>query len=127
VLAITLGLSLYVVVAALAGYWFRTQGARHSIWAGFRVGLVGATAFLVVLTSVFTFLWIRYVNTPRFPYEYGIYDPSWYLSLLVTALGLFAAINGAGVLLSVLGGWLGGLIAHGRPEPREHVGEQQAG
>ena len=126
VLAITLGLLLYVVIAVLAGYWFCRRGARQGIWAGLRAGLVGAGAFLLVMTLVFAGLWIKFVTTPLPPHASGLHDPMLALTGLATGLGLFVLLNAAGVLLSALGGWLGGILAGRRAEPRGQVSEQQA-
>lgn len=124
--AITLALLLYLVVSVLAGYWFCRHGGRYGVWAGLRAGLTGAAVFLFVMALLFAVLWVRYVNMPRFPGEWGLYDPAMQLKVYVQAIGILAAISGAGILLSALGGWLGGLIARWRPEPRERVGEQRA-
>lgn len=124
--AITLGLLLYLIISVLAGIWFCRHGGQHGIWAGLRAGLVGAVAFLLMMALLFAVLWVRYVNTPRFPGEWGLYDPPWLLGVYIDALGLLAAISGAGVLLSALGGWLGGLIARWRPEAHEQPREQRA-
>lgn len=124
--AITLGLLLYVIVAAAAGYWFRQHGGQHGVWAGVRAGLAGAMIFLLMMTVVFAVMWVRYVTTPRFPHEFGLYDPTGQLMIFAQALGLLAAISGVGVVLSALGGWLGGVIAGWWDEPREQPGEQRA-
>ncbi len=124
--AITLALLLYLVVSVLAGYWLCRHSGRHGAWAGLRAGLAGAFVFLLVMALLFAVLWIRYVNMPRFPGEWELYDPAGQLRLSLQALGILAAISGAGLLLSALGGWLGGLIAHWHPEPREQPGEQRA-
>lgn len=124
--AITLALLLYLVVSVLAGYWLCRHSGWHGGWAGLRAGLAGAFVFLLVMALLFAVLWIRYVNMPRFPGEWGLYDPEMQLEAYVQGIGILAAISGAGMLLSALGGWLGGFIAHWRPEPREQPGEQRA-
>ena len=126
--ATILSLLLYLVIATLAGHWFYHHGEQHGILAGLRAGLAGAVVVVIVMLPVFAFLNLRFVNFLRSCHLHacGPFGPSDYLSILGSFWLSLALLNGAGVLLSALGGWLGGFIAHWRPEPRERVGEQRA-
>ena len=113
-LAILIGVLLYFVIPAIAGYWFCHR--RHSEeseggWIGFRVGIVGFAVFMLGAIIMFAFMFIRYLTTPRAPHQWGIYDPAWELSALVSILGILALLNGVGVLLSAIGGLIGGALA----------------
>lgn len=122
--ATILSLLLYLVIATLAGYWFCQHGGQRGTWVGLRAGLAGAAVVMIVMLPVFVFLYLRFVNFLRSCHLHacGPFGPTDYLSILGSFFLSLALLNGAGLLLSALGGWLGGLIAHWRPEP----GEQRA-
>ena len=129
--AILVGLPLYIVIPAVAGYWFCRQ--RHSEdleggWIGFRVGFVGFAVFMLAIALIFAVIFLRYTNTPhifnpRKPHEWGLYDPAGELSTLATVLGILAVLNGVGLLLSVIGGRIGSALAQwamtNRPQPEQ--------
>jgi hypothetical protein len=117
--AILLGLFLYLVIPAIAGYWFRFQQqreGRESGWVGFRVGCVGFAVFMLAVALIFAVMFMRYINTPpiftpRAPHQWGLHDPSGELTTLATILGILALLNGLGMLLSTIGGRIGGALA----------------
>ena len=129
--AVLVGLPLYFVIPAVAGYWFCYQ--RHSEGLeggsiGFRVGFVGFAVSMLAIALIFTVIFLRYTNTPhifnpRKPHEWGLYDPAGELSTLATVLGILAVLNGVGLLLSVIGGRIGSALAQwamtNRPQPEQ--------
>ncbi|HEY1391029.1 MAG TPA: hypothetical protein VGF38_21010 [Ktedonobacterales bacterium] len=116
---ILIGLPLYLVIPAIAGYWFCHQGHSEGWeggWIGFRVGLVGCVVFILAIALVFAVIFMRYTNTPpifnpRAPHQWGMYDPAGELRTLASTLGILALLNGIGILLSVMGGRIGGALA----------------
>ena len=117
--AVLLGLPLYLVIPAIAGYRFCHQWhTEHPAggWIGLRVGLVGFTVFMSATALIFVVIFMRYTNTPPFftpraPREWGLYYPPGELRTLATTLGVLAVFNGAGLLFSVIGGLIGGALA----------------
>ncbi|HEY7340339.1 MAG TPA: hypothetical protein VH591_05630 [Ktedonobacterales bacterium] len=126
--ATILSLLLYLVVATLAGYWFCRHGGQRGARAGLSAGLVGAIIVIIVMIPLFGLLYLRFVDMLRTCqlHACGPYGPADYLSILGSFFLTLALLNGAGILLSALGGWLGGIFANWRAMPRERVGEQQA-
>jgi hypothetical protein len=128
--ATLLSLLLYLVVSAIAGYWFRFSGqpGRHGAWAGLRAGLVGALIVLIVMMPLFALLYLRFVDRLRTCqlHACGPFGPADYLSILGSLFLSLVLLNGAGVVLSAVGGWLGGLIAGWWDGPQEHPVEQRA-
>ena len=60
-----IGIPLYLVVPAIAGYWRYRQGQHEgweSGWAGFRVGFVGFAVFVLAVALIFTAIFMRYIN-----------------------------------------------------------------
>ena len=113
--AVLIGLPLYLVIPTVASYWFHHQ-RQHENWAGFRVGFVGFAVFMLAIALIFAFIFLRYTNTPhifnpRAPHEWGLYDPAGELRTLASTLGILAVVNGIGILLSVVGGLIGGALA----------------
>ena len=117
--AVLVGLPLYFVIPAIAGYWFCHQWHSEGWeggWIGFRVGVVGFTVFMLAIALVFAVIFMRYTNTPhifnpRAPHQWGIYDPAAELRTLAATLGILAVLSGIGLLLSVIGGRIGGALA----------------
>jgi hypothetical protein len=117
--AVLIGLPLYLVIPTIAGYWFCHQ--RHAEpsaggWIGFRIGFVGFAIFMLATALIFAVMFMRYINTPhifspRAPHEWGMYDPAGEPRTLATTPGVLAALNGVGLLLSVVGGRIGGALA----------------
>ena len=128
--AILIGLPLYLVIPAFASYWFCHQWHAEDSeggWIGFRVGLVSCAGFILAIALVFAVLFMRYANTPpifnpRAPHEWGMYDPPGELRTLATTLGVLVVLSSVGLLLSMIGGRIGGALAqwtmttHMRPE-----------
>lgn len=123
--AMLLGLFLYFVIPAIAGYWFRYRQQRES-WesglVGLRVGFVGFVVFTLAVALMFAFVFMRYINippifAPQAPHQWGLYDPSGELTTLASILGILALLNGVGVLLSAVGGFIGGALARWRSRP----------
>ena len=128
--AVLFGLPLYLVIPAIAGYWLCHQWHAEGWeggWIGFRVGLVGCAVFILAIVLIFAVLFMRYTNTPhifnpRAPHQWGLYDPAGELRTLATTLGVLAVLSGVGLLLSIIGGRIGGALAqwtitaHMRPE-----------
>jgi hypothetical protein len=129
-----IGLPLYLIIPAIAGYWFcRHQHADDPAgsWTGFRVGLVGFTVFMSATALIFAVIFMRYTNTPPFftpraPREWGLYDPTGELRTLATTLGILAVINSIGLLLSVVGGRSGSALAQWAMSTRHQPEQPQA-
>lgn len=117
--AVLLGLLLYLVIPAVADYWFYRQRHAHDSAGGstgLRVGLVGFAVLMLAIALIFAVIFLQYTNTPhifnpRKPHEWGLYDPAAEFRTLATTLGIFAVVNGIGILLSVMGGLIGGALA----------------
>jgi hypothetical protein len=132
--AILLGLPLYLVIPAIAGYWFCRQRPAHNSASGstgFHVGLVGFAIFMLATALIFAIMFMRYINTPhifspRAPHEWGLYDPKGELRTLATTLGILAVVNGIGILLSVMGGLIGGALAQWTMTAHTQPGQPQA-
>ena len=129
--ATILSLLLYLSVSAAIGYGFCRHGGQHGRqggWAGVRAGLMGALIVMVVAIPLFASLYLRFLDHLRTCqlHACGPFGPTDYLSILGSLFLSLALLNGAGVLLSALGGWLGGIVAGWRAEPQERVNEQQA-
>lgn len=120
--AVLIGLSLYIVIPAIAGYVSRIRNPgelRGATWAGVRIGVTSLVTFVLGAIIVFAILFIRYVAmTPGFdphaPHRRGLYDPAWEFQILITGLGILLVLHCIGVLLSVVGSWLGGTLAFQR-------------
>jgi len=132
--AVLLGLPLYLAIPAVAGYWFCRQ--RHADdptggSTGFRVGLVGFAICVLATALIFAVMFMRYINTPhifspRAPHQWGLYDPAQEFRTLATTLGILALLNGIGILLSVLGGLIGGALAQWTMTAHLQSGQPQA-
>jgi hypothetical protein len=122
--ALLVGGALYLIIPLFAGYRYCYQ-RRHegwqSGWAGFRVGLVAAMLFLLVMGVIFGIVvYIDGVSPPppssppsRIPHSHSLV-----ILFSVIIVGLLALLNSVGVLLSAMGGRLGGALAIWRTAPR---------
>lgn len=126
--AILVGLALYLVVALVAGYRYCYQ-RRHegweSGWAGFRVGLVAATLFMLVMTVWMIVSIHIQENTPPPPNSRVFHSQT--LDVIVGAIifGVFAVLNGTGMLLSAIGARIGGALAIWRAKSAMPAGNVQ--
>ena len=117
--ALLIGIPLYLVVPAIAGYWRCRQGQHEgweSDWAGFRVGFVGFAVFILAVALIFAAMFMRYITTPhtftpQTSHQWGLYDPAGELTTLATNLGILVVFNSVGLLLSAVGGRIGGTLA----------------
>lgn len=129
--AVLIGLPLYLVIPSVAGYWFCHQRHADDLEGGsigFRVGFVGFAVFMLVIALIFAVIFLQYTNTPhifnpRKPHEWGLYDLAEELRTLVIILGILAVLNGAGLLLSAVGGHIGEALASWRIKRLEARGQ----
>lgn len=110
------GLLLYLLIPAIAGYNFCSQRRREgweSGWAGLRVGLVASSVFLLTATVWLTVSVVIYDNSPPSgpPSRNNIYSPGLALFFAILALAILAMLNFVGIVLSAVGGRIGGALA----------------
>lgn len=127
--AIFLGLTLYFAIAFVAGYRYCSQ-RRHegweSGWAGFLTGLVAATLFLLVtLVLLIIAIHVDDVAPPPQPPSRTFHSNSFDVLISTLIFGVLALLNGVGVLLSAIGGRIGGALAVWRTAPRISPPEAQ--
>ncbi len=131
--AVLLGLPLYLAIPVIASYWTCRQRHVDDSTAGstgFRVGLVGFAVLMLATALIFAVMFMRYINTPhsfspRAPHEWGLYDPTGELRTLATTLGILAVVNSIGILLSVMGGLIGGALAQWTTSAHMQPGQPQ--
>ena len=130
--AILIGLALYFIVPLFAGYRYCYQ-RRHegweSGWAGFRVGLVAAALFMLVVTALLIIAIVVDANTPPpSPASVrvrAIHSTTLDIIVGVFAFGVMAVLNGVGMLLGAIGARIGGALAIWRAKSHAPVGDVQ--
>jgi hypothetical protein len=127
--AVLIGLFLYLLISGIAGYQFGIQGHRRmwqSAWAGFRVGLA-TCAFCLLLSVVYLIIaFITYNNEPTPANPHNHHLPGIALFIEIAVFGILTLLNGAGSLLSAVGGLIGGALAIWRSKAKRRAKEVQA-
>ena len=114
--ATLVGLPLYLLIPAIAGYNFCSQRRREgweSGWAGFRVGLLASGVFLFTAIVWLTVTVVINDNSPPSgpSSRSNIYSPGLELFFAILELAILAMLNFVGIVLSVAGGRVGGALA----------------